>query len=1074
MKQVLFFLLLLLSGDVFGAVVTESEARQKALDFMNARGKEVADMPVRLSARRAAKRSAAACDYYVFNMGEGQGFVVVSGDDRTAAILGYADEGSLIEGEMPEALQAWLDGYSAQMAWLEPRFDTVEHGHADGAARVRRVAKTAVAPLIQTRWNQNEPYNLDCPVKEDGTRTVTGCVATSMAQVMFFHQHPTSNTEAIPGYTTGNKLFTLTPLDATTFDWDNMQLTYAKSTDETAENKAVAKLMKYCGQALQMNYNTSSSAYNATIPELLKQYFGYSNDVSWLQRSSYSYLEWVDVLYNELKKGRPIVYGGQSAGGGHSFICDGYEGDDYFHFNWGWGGSSDGYFRLSLLTPWEQGIGGSSTLDGFNYGQEAVVGIHPGDGITPPHLSLALNALQFAGDDSSATKVINRASASDAFTNIPFYAMLYSFRFGKTSWKYALKLMKEDGTEVTELGSGSINELKFNTTCEVSGTFSIDNSVPTGTYYIEVLSAPSDADYLQSCYGSDKFRIKAEVSETTLTLTAGKVVVGNDVLPTCDGITVNTATPTQGYEVEVTATVTGGSQDYSERLLLKFNDKTVMGRQADIPAGKTVNVPFVFTPSVSGAEIPLAIYAGNTELRNTTIAVAASDATDALNLDVTPTVTNLDDGKLYGNVVRVSVSVSNASETNTYVGKLNCSLRKYNNGTDAVEQYVGATLQAKRLVVGKGLTVSLDYAFDGLEKGAFYMMRFTYPKTEGDESVLKETFTPRYEMDEGFMVHNADGTTTLSPKTDVINAGAALCLDLTTIDDLSTVAVTKGSNPNCLYLLKSDATVPSTLVDANVVKGGTAEQITLTDDDNYDDDDNCDFWSPIGFTAEKISYSRKFTVPASSTGGWSTIILPFDVAEVKVGEKTVDWFHSATDEGKNFWVKTFTGEESGKVLFDYAQEMKANTPYIIAVPGDTWGEEWQMTGKVVTFYAENQTIKPTKVEQQSGDVYNFCGSTKSQTVKDVYMLNNAGKSFVKKSTDTPSGAFRGWFSGSTISSLSRQALSIGSGSPTGISTTLKDSEVKSALYDLQGRKINVNVNVNKGLYIQNGKKILVK
>jgi hypothetical protein len=292
------------------------------------------------------------------------------------------------------------------------------------------------------------------------------------------------------------------------------------------------------------------------------------------------------------------------------------------------------------------------------------------------------------------------------------------------------------------------------------------------------------------------------------------------------------------------------------------------------------------------------------------------------------------------------------------------------------------------------------------------------------------------------------------------------------------VAVTKGSNPNCLYLLKSDATVPSTLVDANVVKGGTAEQITLTDDDNYDDDDNCDFWSPIGFTAEKISYSRKFTVPASSTGGWSTIILPLDVAEVKVGEKTVDWFHSATDEGKNFWVKTFTGEESGKVLFDYAQEMKANTPYIIAVPGDTWGEEWQMTGKVVTFYAENQTIKPTKVEQQSGDVYNFCGSTKSQTVKEVYMLNNAGKSFVKKSTDTPSGAFRGWFSGSTISSLSRQALSIGSGSPTGISTTLKDSEVKSALYDLQGRKIDNrkqgNRQLSRGLYIQNGKKILVK
>ena len=149
------------------------------------------------------------------------------------------------------------------------------------------------------------------------------------------------------------------------------------------------------------------------------------------------------------------------------------------------------------------------------------------------------------------------------------------------------------------------------------------------------------------------------------------------------------------------------------------------------------------------------------------------------------------------------------------------------------------------------------------------------------------------------------------------------------------------------------------------------------------------------------------------------------------------------------------------MLFDFAQEMKANTPYIIAVPGSDWGEEWQMTGEIVTFSATNQSIKPTKVEQLSSDVYDFCGSTKSQTVKDVYMLNDAGKSFVKQTDDTPSGAFRGWFSGSTISSLSRQALSIGSGSPTGINTTLIDSEdVKSALYDLQGRKINVNVNVN--------------
>ena len=1072
MKKVLLFLLLLLSGDVFGAVVSEPEARQKALDFMRARGKEVADIPVRLSARRAARRSAAACDYYVFNMGENQGFVVVSGNDRTSAILGYADEGSIVEGEMPEALQAWLDGYSAQMAWLEPRFDADEHGDADGAARVRRVARTAVAPLIQMRWDQDEPYNLYCPVKTDGTRTVTGCVATAMAQAMYYYQYPTSETEAIPGYSTRNGLFTLDPLPATTFDWANMQHTYASSTELTDANKAVAELMQYCGWALHMDYNTTSSAYNVSVAEALKQFFGYSSDVRLLMRSSYSYLEWVDVLYNELQAGRPIVYGGQSAGGGHSFICDGYEGDDYFHFNWGWGGSSDGYFRLSLLTPWEQGIGGSSTLDGFNYSQDVIVGIHPGDG-SAPRFTLSLEALQFTADDASATKVIERASADDDFTGIPLYASLWRYTYGCEDWNYVVRLSDEAGTEKAELASGTLNNTVFNTDIIISSSdLIIGSSVPTGTYYIDVLSAPSGADYLQPCYGSEKFRIKAEVGETQLTLTAGKVIKGSGVLPTCSGITVNTDSPTQCYEVEVTATVTGGSLDYSKQLLLYFNNKKVMGRQADILAGETVDVPFVFTPSVSGTDIPLSIYAGGTKLRETTITVASSNASNNLELRVIPTVTNVADGKLYGNAVRVSVSVENASPTNTYVGRMGCVVKKYAS-VDATK-YVSQSI-TNDLIVGKNASTNMDFEFDGLETGAYYMMSVAYlnkvpkdNKSDETENVWVHTGTPRYEMAEGFRMYDSGGNLTLLAKTDEINAGSALCLDLTGITDMSTVTVTPSTNDNCLYLLKSDATVPSTLASANVVKGGTAEQITLTD--------AFDFWSPIDFTAENISYSRTFDVPASKSGGWSTIILPFDVAEVKVGEKTVDWFHSATDEGKNFWLKTFTGEESGKVLFDFAQEMKANTPYIIAVPGSDWGEEWQMTGKTVTFSAANQSIKPTKVEQLSGDVYDFCGSTKSQTVKDVYMLNNAGKSFVKQTDDTPSGAFRGWFSGSTISSLSRQVLSIGSGSPTGINTTLTDSEVKSALYDLQGRKINVNVNVNvnKGLYIQNGKKILVK
>ena len=1076
MKQTLFFIFLLLSGDVFAAVVTESEARQAAVAFMNGRGKTLTESPVRLSARKSSRRMSAASDYYVFNVGDGQGFVVVSGDDRTEPILGYADEGAIIEDEMPDALQAWLDGYSKQLAWLdEAGFDKAFTAESRSVQTRSSGVKTALTPLIATRWNQGAPYNLYCPVKgtgDDAVQTVTGCVATSMAQVMCFHQHPLES-PAIPGYTTRNTLFALSDLPATTFSWNDMQSTYASSTDLTvAANNAVATLMEYCGWSLQMNYNVSSergsSAYNVSIAEALKQYFGYSNDVRTVFRSNYSYLEWVDLLYAELSAGRPVVYGGQSAGGGHSFICDGYEGDDNFHFNWGWGGSSDGYFRLSMLTPWEQGIGGSSTLDGFNYGQEAVIGIHSGDGSAARYV-LSLNAFQFASDDATVTKTFTRDSASDGFTGISLYAMLYSYCLGTTSWDYAVRLSDESGNIITDLTSSTLADVPFNTKQELPlSDLTISSSVPAGTYYIDLVSGMADGDYMLPCSGSEAFRVKAEVTETTLTLTAEKVSLGDGVLPTCSGFTVETETPTQGYEVELTAQVTGGSQDYMDRLLLKFDDKIVMGRQADIPAGTTVDAPFVFTPKESGDKV-LAIFAGSTKLYEMTLTVAESDATDDLTLTLNPVVTNVVDGKCYGNAVRVTVNVGNTSTTNSYVGKLNCSLRKYDSMDAAVDEYVDATVQTKSLVVGKESVAAVDYAFDGLDADAFYMMRITYTPVNSDH----ETFTGRYGMAEGFLMYNADGTTAILPKTETINPDAALCIDLTALSDLSNVEV--GTNPNCLYLLNSDATVPKSLADANVVKGGVAEKITLTDAK--------DFWSPIDFTAKQMSYSRTFTTPASSKGGWSTIMLPFDVETVTVGEKEVDWFHSASDTGKNFWVKTFTGDASGKVYFDFATKMKANVPYIIAVPGDDWGEDWKMTDKTVTFYSTaTQTMKATEVMKQSGDVYNFYGTTRSEQVKDVYMLNDAGTTFAKQTEDAASGAFRAWFGGSSINSLMLPSLSIGRGSPTGIEAIdYSPLATDHSVYDLQGRRM-VNgectmfngQSLKKGLYIQNGKKLLVR
>ena len=299
--------------------------------------------------------------------------MIVSGDDRTIAVLGYADSGSIHEDDMPDGLRYLLEGYEEQIA----------HIPTDAGVQLYRGGYTPIEPLIQTHWNQGKPYNNLCPTI-DGKHVVTGCVATSFAQLMYYHKYPTESCAPIPAYSTntqdkdGKKITLDVPaLPATTFDWDNMIDDYNPINPETgkkyvggtdAQQAAVATLMQYCGSSVEMMYGLgTSSAYNEAIPFALKTYFGYDGGVSHAYRKNYSYAGWVDLIYNELAARRPVILGGQAAGGGHSFICDGYDTNDhagadgdYFHMNWGWGGSSDGYFLLSVLQPWEQGIGGSS------------------------------------------------------------------------------------------------------------------------------------------------------------------------------------------------------------------------------------------------------------------------------------------------------------------------------------------------------------------------------------------------------------------------------------------------------------------------------------------------------------------------------------------------------------------------------------------------------------------------------------------------------------------------------------------------------------------------------------------
>ena len=1064
--------------------IDETEALKKAQAFLTdrGRGQVLQQKGLRRAPGKGGSHMPAQSDYYVFNVGDEAGFVVVSGDDRTEAILGYADSGCIDEDNMPDGLRSLLDGFSEQLAWLD--LQDGETATSDKAAAPRKApARMAISPLIRTRWNQGSPYNLYCP-EINSAKTVTGCVATSMAQLMYFYQWPQSACTAIPGYSTttkdenkANYELNLDGLTSTTFDWNAMTTTYNNSSSNEAK-VAVAKLMQYCGWSLQMKYglsaNGGSSAYNVSIAEALKEYFGYDSGIRSVFRQFYTYQDWVSLIYSELAASRPVVLGGQSIGGGHSFVCDGYDTGDYFHINWGWGGSSDGYFRLSALNPYEQGVGGSSTLDGFSCGQEAVIGIQTPTGNSASYC-LSLERCYLTDDPTASHKEISLDNETNQFT-FSLDISLFSYRFGTYYFDMGIQLIDEEGNTVEETditGADEGRAMSFNIETPVTISYSLSSSQPDGTYYLKVVSKPHDTDEWQECAQGDHLQITAVKSGDQLYLT---VPLPQSVNPASATFIVN-GNQHVGNEQEVIASVTGGSADYRGNLYLCVGKVPVMGKMVEIPAAQTVDVRFTFTPSEEGETklyLSRARSANKTYvIDSTTVTIQASDASNLQDLNIVPTITNLSNGKLYGNAMRVTAVVSNTSTDNSYAGQLNCSLRTYNNSDDNSDDYTSATVHHQQIAIPRSedaenlSAIEVSFAFDGLEVGKFYRMRFSYTQGSGLGDIQ---LTDPVELGEGYALYAADGTTSIYPPSATIDAGSAVCVDLTGISHLAEANITTSTNPNCLYLLTSEASAPTALTGKNVVNGTSAAAIALTD--------GYDFYTPKTITADAISYTRTFTLPANGSSGWSTIVLPFSVSRVTCEDLgTVDWFHSSSDTGKNFWLRHFDSDGEGYVEFDNTTTLTANTPYIIAVPGDRWGDAWRMTDRAVTFSGTDAVLSPANSAATSGNNYKFCGTTVGTSLSDVYLLNNEGSSFVYTSEPITVPAFRAWFDGVSISSLTRPLLSIGKPQTNDIDaleiTEQTPSDNRSAWFTLDGRPLSGQP-TTRGLYIHQGKTIFIR
>lgn len=413
MKKILLGLLAaMVSMTLFAERVAPDDAALVANNFMNvasASSAKKAAAPKKMVRKATAEENL----FYIYENANGEGWVIIAGDDALAPVLAYSETGTFRTENMPVNVKSWLGKYNKFVRKIEDEGVIATEEATEQWTTLRRGARKAkgdavVGPLIATQWDQDSPYYDLCP----GTGTskaYTGCVATAMAQVMNYWQWPVKGTGSHsyqpldPNSETGakSKRYGVQSADfgSTTYDWANMLDKYTSGAT-SAQKTAVATLMFHCGVATEMMYGNDADGGSGTYtvnygdwedPQCAQNafvtYFGYKSDgLTGYMRDGFMYegvqyykkwsdADWTAMVKEELDKRHPIMYGGAGKEGGHSFICDGYDDSDYFHFNWGWSGSNDGYYILSNLVPGSGGAGGGGY--DFSEDQDVIIGIVP-------------------------------------------------------------------------------------------------------------------------------------------------------------------------------------------------------------------------------------------------------------------------------------------------------------------------------------------------------------------------------------------------------------------------------------------------------------------------------------------------------------------------------------------------------------------------------------------------------------------------------------------------------------------------------------------------------------------------
>lgn len=652
MKRKLFTTLVIAIATIvaIAAPVTRNQALHRAQQSLAMQGitfdAGTASMAAKAPARGGNTETAA---YYIFN--SSNSFVIASGDDRMPEVLGYSEGSTFDANDMPDGLKDLLECYQVEAARLTSDNDGLPMPNGS-------ISRSPIAPLLKSKWNQNAPYNNLCPIYDGTNRAVTGCVATAMAQVMYYHKWPASINYSIPAYTTKSKGISMPALSASGFpSMSAMTDNYSWDASGTAAT-AVAKLMLYCGQSLQMDYNKSSGAATANIPVMLNTYFRYANTGRYVRRENYTAEDWASLIYTELAAKRPVVYRGSAYnGGGHSYIVDGIDASGLFHINWGWSGKSDGYFLLTNLNPDDQGAGSSVSNDGYIVGSAMVIGI------TPENKTISFNdAFMYCTNLGLTTSTYYRSNSGQNFTNVILPCGMYSQYPSTADIDFGIGLYTTSGTLKQVIYSSWYSQLQTGYGSSSDRSCNIPSTITNGTYILKPICRLHNTGSWVPCAGANVNYWQATITSTALSLKLD----GNSGNPSyqVNSVTYNGKKETD-RTIEMVFNITNKGNNYFRQLYMLVDNKCTTVAQCAIEPGMTGNVSMHISAATTGSHSLKLCYdeAGQNILWQSSIYLnAPSTATISAS---SFTVKNANSGKINDNKFAFTAQVTN-NGTSTY------------------------------------------------------------------------------------------------------------------------------------------------------------------------------------------------------------------------------------------------------------------------------------------------------------------------------------------------------------------------------------------------------------------------